>query len=176
MEVRVSNLRKLKQDLLDFQPTHVISVLDPDFAERQHLEFTAGIPVLRAHFFDDDDLTKQRGAVDAYVEDILRFLRDEVLSTPSARLLVHCHAGASRSPAIAFAAYCLTMEAEHLAFGAMLNICNKPWPSENVVGIVDRMLERDGRMIEALRCYADRYPRRYQAYQRLNRRRDLFAC
>ncbi|UTY57079.1 hypothetical protein [Massilia sp. erpn] len=175
MDIKVSSLIQLKRSVAEFEPTHIISVLDPDFAACHPLAFGADVKVHHAHFYDDDDLARQTGSVEAHLAPVLQFLRQEVLSSDSHRLLVHCHAGASRSPAIAFMTYCLALGCEVEAFEQLLKICNKPWPSENVVKIADQMLDRKGRMIAALQAYRANCPRRFEAYQRLNRRRNLFV-
>ncbi|AVR98921.1 dual specificity protein phosphatase family protein [Pseudoduganella armeniaca] len=174
MEIKVTSLKRLKQAVVEYAPTHVVSVLDPDFSARHDLPFDPTIDVLRLAFYDDDDLAHQTVPVEHYVRQIADFLQ-QARSTPASRLLVHCHAGASRSPAIAYMAYCIELGSERAAFEQLMRICNKPWPSEHIVGLADRVLNRNGRMLEQLRAYRDRYPRRFAAYQRLNRRRDLFS-
>lgn len=149
-------------------------MLDPDFGQDHPLRFASGIRVLHTHFFDDDDLGRQEVPVMTHIEAVCDFLRS-AMSTPSpSRLLVHCHAGASRSPAIAFVAYCLMGGTEEKAFEKMLTLCNKPWPSENVVQIADALLDRNGRMTTALRLYQNRHPYRLRAYQRINGKRNIF--
>lgn len=75
-----------------------ISISDPDApAARVSSRFAA---VLRLHF---DDVTERGEESDIlFAEEHAREIRDFVASWPNAsRVVVHCHAGVSRSPAVA---------------------------------------------------------------------------
>ena len=112
------------------------------------------------------------------VRELIGFIGDWVdrkRSDEAARLLVHCHAGASRSTAIAFVA--LAMQRDHGqeqdAFTELLRITNKPWPNINVVRFANSLLDRKGRLIAPLQAYRTAFPRRIEAYRRLNRKRGI---
>jgi 8-oxo-dGTP diphosphatase len=176
--IRVSALfrGRLQRDLVEFRPTHVVSLLDPSIATHRIPAFTPSIQVLERRFSDGDD-PKSHPLTEATVCDIVSFAADWVdlrANNEEARLLVHCHMGASRSTAVAFVALAIVHGPgrESDAFDAALSILNKPWPNINLVKLADRQLGRDGALLEQLLAYRARYPRRIRAYARLNRLRD----
>lgn len=90
---------------------------------------------------------------------------------------MHCHAGVSRSTAMAYAllAHRFGAGREGEAFAALLTIVNKPWPNRRIIEIVDTLLGREGRLLEPLDAMRDRHPRRLDAYHRFNARRGLIS-
>ena len=129
--------------------SHVLSILDPDwpvpeafgsFGEHDRLE-------VRFH----DVIEESPAAVapgPAHVERLLAFGRG---LTPEAHLLVHCHAGVSRSSAamallIAQAMPALGAEA---IFAEILRIRPQIWPNLRIVEFGDRALGRNGALIAA---------------------------
>jgi predicted protein tyrosine phosphatase len=62
---------------------------------------------------------------------------------------------------------------EQEAFAALLARTVKPWPNRRMVGLADAGLARSGTLLQPLDAYRCRFPRRYDAYMRLNRRRVL---
>ena len=92
-----------------------------------------------------DHVLAQRSHLDALFGFLQRWDRE----TP---LLIHCYAGVSRSPAIAFLALCLlapaTPETEH----ARRLRASSPTatPNGRLVALGDALLRRDGRMVEAI--------------------------
>jgi predicted protein tyrosine phosphatase len=66
-----------------------------------------------------------------------------------------------------------TQGQEQDAFADLLRITNKPWPNINVVKLADDLLARDGRLLAPLQAYRASFPRRIDAYRRLNRKRGI---
>ncbi len=176
--LRVSALfaGRVHLDVGEFRPTHVVSLLDPSIDLSKVPSF-GGASSLQRQFNDGDapsasPLTEEimRELID-YIERWAALLR----SGETARMLVHCHMGASRSTAVALVALSILRgeEGETQAFEDLLSITNKPWPNINVVRLADDILARNGRLI----CELDRYrlanPNRLAAYRRLNGRRGL---
>jgi predicted protein tyrosine phosphatase len=134
-------------------PSHVLSLLDPgvpvppelgSFADDQRLE-------LRFH----DIIEEQSGMFPPepeHVRQLLALGRDVLTGTGDDRhLLIHCHAGFSRSPAafallLAQAQPC--MPAESVA-AEVLRIRPTAWPNLRIVELGDRMLGRNGELVEA---------------------------
>ncbi|TCZ56680.1 tyrosine phosphatase family protein [Roseicella aquatilis] len=131
--------------------SHVLSILDPDwpvpeafgsFGEHAKLE-------LRFH----DVIEASAGYVAPREEDvraILAFGRDLQVEAAS-RLLVHCHAGISRSTAsmaLILAQAQPDLPAEDLLQG-ILGIREKAWPNLRLLEIGDAMLGRGGTLPEA---------------------------
>lgn len=80
--------------------SHVLSILDPDWpvpeafgAFGEHAKLG-----LRFHDVIDDSNTDSSGPEPEHVADLLAFGRT-LLTEPTAHLLIHCHAGVSRSTA-----------------------------------------------------------------------------
>ena len=133
--------------------SHVLSILDPDhpvpeafgaFGEHEKLE-------LRFHDIIDETpglLAPQP----AHVEAILALGRD-LLSQPAGtmRLLVHCHAGISRSTAsmVLILAQALPDLAAGVVVQRVHSIREKAWPNLRLVEIGDALLGRGGTLVEA---------------------------
>jgi predicted protein tyrosine phosphatase len=174
LQIRVSAMfdNRLARDLTAFAPTHVVSLLDPSLAAERRPVFALGPQVFQRSFFDVEDETAD-GPAHAVVRDLVTFLE---AAAPDARLLSHCHMGASRSTAAAFIALNLRhgADAEGVAMDELLRITNKPWPNRRLVVLADELMGRRGAMVAALDRYRDAYPRRIDAYRRLNGRRGLY--
>lgn len=133
--------------------SHVLSILDPDwpvpevfgtYGEHAKLE-------LRFH----DVIEEFAGAVPPSEEDVARLLafgRDLMAEpAPSAHLLVHCHAGVSRSTAsmALILAEALPDRPAAEIFGEVLRIRRQAWPNLRIVEIGDAMLARNGELVAA---------------------------
>ena len=100
-----------------------------------------------------DDITEHMDGFlapsDAHIEQVLNFVRGWDRSAP---LVVHCYAGISRSTASAFAAVCLLNPHRDEASIAREIRAASPIASPNrlIVGLADKALGREGRMLRAL--------------------------
>ncbi len=141
-------------DHAERQVTHVLSILDPEWPEPEAFGAYGEHRRLELRFHDIIDEAPGTG-YDApqphHVTSLLDFAR--AAGAPS-HLLVHCHAGISRSTAAA-----LLMMAQAApdrdAVQIMAEIVAmrpKAWPNLRMVEIGDRMLGRDGRLIAAARA------------------------
>lgn len=176
MEVKVSALFRVHEDHAAYKPTHVVSVLDPRIEARRVPTFPGTPNVLQLFFYDDDELELQIEPIEFYLRKIVAFLNGFIeFPEKGKRLLVHCHAGASRSPAIAYILFAMELGAgrESEAFDLLLRTTNKPWPNRYLIELADGLLQRDGKLLRPLDEYRRRFPRRYAAYMRLNKNRRL---
>jgi predicted protein tyrosine phosphatase len=131
--------------------SHVLSILDPDwpvptafgsFGEHERLEL---------RFFDviEPDaaaIPPQAG----HVEQLLAFGRDLMAEPPAqAHLLVHCHAGVSRSSAsmALILAQALPQRPAGDIFEEVLRIRPHVWPNLRIVELGDAVLGRGGELI-----------------------------
>jgi predicted protein tyrosine phosphatase len=145
--------------------THVLSILDPawpvpsafgEFGEHERLE-------LRFHDVIEASETMTSPAPE-HVERLLAFGRD-LLAEPAAsgHLLVHCHAGISRSSAAMglILAQALAERSGTEIFAEVLRIRPRAWPNLRMVEMGDAMLGRGGELIAAAhRVYRHQVERR----------------
>jgi predicted protein tyrosine phosphatase len=84
-----------------------------------------------------------------HVEQLILFVRRWRRDTP---LVVHCYAGISRSTAAAFVSVCaLNPQSEERTIASALRRASPTaTPNLRIVTLADRLLGRDGRMIEAV--------------------------
>jgi predicted protein tyrosine phosphatase len=137
--------------------THVLSILDPDWPDPE--AFVAYDPhhrtILRFHDAVEPGanvVLPQLG----HVEAILAFgraLGHDAEARDEGHLLIHCHAGVSRSTAAMamLLAQLYPDEDEDRLFGRLLEIRPQAWPNSVMIGFADDLLSRGGRMTEALR-------------------------
>lgn len=160
---------------------YVLSILDPGypipeyftrFSERNRLELR----------FNDiiDETPGQLLASPADIDELLRFGQRIELDAP-ANVLVHCHAGVSRSTAAA--ALMLAQARPALSgseiFDAMLHIRDWAWPNLRMVELGDIALGRKGELVAAAgRLYAHQINQCHELvpyFHGLSRDRELRA-
>jgi len=157
--------------------THVLSILDPDWPDPA--AFRAFDPHFRATFrFHDaiepgpDILLPQRGDVEA----ILTFGRD---AAEAGGLLIHCHAGISRSTAatLMILAQAHPREREDELAERLLQNRLQAWPNSRMITFADELLDRHGRLSAATAgIYArqlERRPELAEIMRRGNRAREV---
>lgn len=147
-EIRISSLKRVAEECRQWRATHVVSLLDPDIQAEN-------LPMLSRHvnhdrfFFYDEDESSGGRQLEVRLESILTCLWKDALRQRSNRLIIHCHAGASRSPALLYILLCQAMgnAREEDAFARLLQVTNKPWPNRQMIASADQMLGRDGKML-----------------------------
>jgi predicted protein tyrosine phosphatase len=143
-------------DHRDAKVTHVVSILDPltpepeafgSYGEHAKLE-------LRFHDVIEDNVTGYASPQMGHIEELLAFGRD-AMAEPRAdgHILIHCHMGISRSTA---AAVLLLAESRpdwsapevmrHVA-----GIRSKAWPNLRMIELGDRILDKGGNLVKAVR-------------------------
>ncbi len=133
--------------------SHVLSILDPEFPVPEAFG-TFGEHVKLELRFDDiiEDTPGQRAPDAEDVRRILAFGRD-LLAEPaaSARLLVHCHAGISRSTAsmALILAQALPDQPAATILGMVHEIREKAWPNLRLIELGDALLQRGGTLVAA---------------------------
>jgi predicted protein tyrosine phosphatase len=133
--------------------SHVLSILDPGFPVPE--AFGAFGPHEKLELrFDDiiEDLPGQLPPQPEHIERILAFGRT-LAAEPrrDAHLLVHCHAGISRSTAsmVLLVAQALPDLPADRVLARIHGIREKAWPNLRMIEIGDAMLRRNGTLIEA---------------------------
>ncbi len=164
--------------------SHVLSILDPatpvpeafgTFGEHEKLELR----------FDDiiDTTPGLQVPQPQDVERILAFGRDLLAEPrPTAHLLVHCHAGISRSTAsmALIIAQALADQSAATILGMVHGIREKAWPNLRIIEIGDAMLGRGGSLIEAThalhRLQLERRPHLADLMEQGGRGREVAAA
>lgn len=131
--------------------THVLSILDPGFADPDAFGAFGEHERLDLRFHD---ITEERPAMRlAQSEDVaalLRFGRD-LMREPQAHLLVHCHMGVSRSTA-AMALILAQARPDRPALEALAEVRRirpRIWPNLRIIELGDALLGRKGELVEA---------------------------
>jgi predicted protein tyrosine phosphatase len=130
-------------------PSHLISLLAPE----NMIDTPAGVAPARHLRLGVHDIPyPQAGMVApdaATVEALLAFGRGWDASAP---MLIHCHAGISRSTASAFIIACdRNPAAEELQIAlAMRRLSPQAFPNRRLVAFADDILGREGRMLDAV--------------------------
>ena len=164
--------------------SHVLSILDPEwpvpeafgtYGEHERLE-------LRFHDVIEAD-ERMPGPTAAHVEQLLRFGEDLMAEPPpQAHLLVHCHAGISRSTAsmTLILAQALPQYSAADVLEEVLRIREKAWPNLRILELGDAMLGRGGTLVAAA---ADLYRRQLvrrswlaEEMTRMGRAREVAAA
>jgi len=139
--------------------THVLSILDPGWPEPEALgAFEEGQRLeLRFH----DVIDPQPGSIlpeSRDVEQLLAFGRDLNNEGGAAHLLVHCHAGVSRSTAAAMLILAQNRPdrpADEALF-EVVRLRPRAWPNLRILELGDALLGRRGEIVEVARTYYQR--------------------
>ncbi len=128
--------------------SHVLSILDPEWPVPEAFGGFGEHAKLELRFHDVIEETPGRVAPERDdVEAILAFGRDlQGEPAAAARLLVHCHAGVSRSTAsmaLMLAQARPSLPAERILQG-VLGIRDKAWPNLRLLELGDALLGRNG--------------------------------
>jgi predicted protein tyrosine phosphatase len=143
-------------------PTHVLSILDPGWPEPDILRGFAVHRRLKLHFHDVIEPLPGWIAPERWdVELLLAFGRDIAGAddaAPGVHLLVHCHAGVSRSTAAAI----LLLTQRHGARPAdeavaeVARLRPQAWPNLRILELGDAALGRRGEIVSAARAQYQR--------------------
>ncbi|HEY2179516.1 MAG TPA: hypothetical protein VGH15_13125 [Caulobacteraceae bacterium] len=133
--------------------THVVSILDPGWPEPDEIERWEGCERLLMRFHDvieaDAEDWVEAPATD-HVAELLEFGRGLPTDRP-VHLLVHCHAGVSRSTASALVLMAQREPSRDPGdiIGEITRCRPQAWPNLRIVEIGDALLGRNGALIEA---------------------------
>jgi predicted protein tyrosine phosphatase len=149
-------------DLLDHDISHVLSILDPDWPDPA---LFAGFPADRREVFRFHDVIDEAFGCTAPIRaDVQRLLilGERWRDTGVRHLLIHCHAGISRSTAAAAALLAQRHPGqEDDAFRCIAGIRSWSWPNSRMVEFADSLLGRKGRLIAAMRRHHGRMIERW---------------
>ena len=134
--------------------SHVLSIIDTHEPRPSALDDFHGIDHELIRF--DDVVAEYPGfeaCTPAHIVRVLEF-GERAHADPTGHVLVHCHAGVSRSTAAA--AILMTQHApgqEEAAFLKLLDLRKHGWPNTRMVEFADQLLKRDGAMLRGLVAY-----------------------
>lgn len=158
--------------------SHVLSILDPDWPEPS--AFWAFDPHMRTTLHFHDAIEPEPGILlpeKSHVETILAFGRD--VGDDLRHLLIHCHAGISRSTAAMamILAQASPDQSDDAIMDRLLTIRPQAWPNSRMIAFADELLGREGRLSGAAnRIYARRLaaqPQLAETMRKLNRAREV---
>lgn len=149
--LHVCSLSRLNETVERTGATHMVSLINADTAVTRPLRIAAD-----RHLFlgFNDIVAPVEGLVppaEAHVAELIRFIRSWDRQGP---LVVHCWAGISRSTAGAYIAACtLNPGADEQELAAELRRrAPSATPNARLVAFADKILGRDGRMIDGVRA------------------------
>ncbi len=130
---------------------HVISFLDPDYDADEHFVALAGIERSEFRFHDviepgDGQILPERDAIVT-----LLTIGEALRERARAGVLVHCHAGISRSTAAAAILMAQFNPGQEAAVCERLTaIRPQAWPNSRMIRFADELLARDGALVAAV--------------------------
>jgi predicted protein tyrosine phosphatase len=151
-ELKISNKREARQ-LSQEWATHTISLLSPSLIkdDNRKLPVAGKDSVLRRYYFDDINPNhvsnkSKKAATLEQIQDILGFTAP---LTSTDKLLVHCAAGFSRSPAVACGVLCQHGLTPYEAVKYVLSIRPQAFPNQHVLRLFDDILGLEGQLVPA---------------------------
>jgi predicted protein tyrosine phosphatase len=133
--------------------SHVLSILDPEWPVPEAFGSFGEHEKLELRFHDViEDTERNQGPREEHVMQLLGFGRDLIAQpSPQAHLLVHCHAGISRSTAsmTLILAQALPQRGADEILREVLRIRSKAWPNLRIIELGDAMLNRGGTLVAA---------------------------
>jgi predicted protein tyrosine phosphatase len=135
--------------------THVLSILDPGWPEPDSLSRFDINRRLRLRFHDVIESQPGWIAPERWdVELLLAFSRD-LAATGKTHLLIHCHAGVSRSTAAATLVMAQISPVRPAAevLQEVVRLRPRAWPNLRILELGDEILGRHGEIVEAARVH-----------------------
>jgi len=134
--------------------SHILSIIDTNEPRPPALDDFRKVDHELVRF--DDVVAEYPGFEACTVQHIARMLEfgERAHKAPGSHILVHCHAGVSRSQAAA--AILMTQHApgqEEAAFLRLLELRQHGWPNTRMVKFADQLLKRDGALLAGLLAY-----------------------
>ncbi|MEA2754948.1 MAG: hypothetical protein QOJ54_1237 [Aliidongia sp.] len=135
--------------------THVLSILDPGHPALEAFGAYGEHARLELRFHDAIDQRPEEDMPQPHhVDAILAFGRAMMAESGEKRLLVHCHAGVSRSTAstILLLAQAAPERPAEAIMAEVARHREKAWPNLRMIEIGDALLGRNGSLIRAVRA------------------------
>jgi predicted protein tyrosine phosphatase len=164
--------------------SHVLSILDPDWPVPEAFGAFGEHAKLELRFHDIiEDAEGQLAPREEHAAELLAFGRDLMAEpAPDAHLLVHCHAGISRSTAsmALILAQALPQVPAPTILSEILRIREKAWPNLRLLELGEPMIGRPGELSRAARHIyrhqLDIRPHLSEFFERGGRGREVAAA
>jgi predicted protein tyrosine phosphatase len=155
--IRICGLDELADEMSEFAPSYVVSILDPGEDDGEPLVFPASVSVLRLRFYDFHSMGGMVGKALArqgrdenpsidHAEAIIAFGRG---IPAGAKVLTHCWAGISRSTAAAYLLARLYLD-DAEAMKLVMKLRPGAMPNRLLLKFGNRVLGTGGRMASAV--------------------------
>jgi predicted protein tyrosine phosphatase len=142
-------------DYRDRRVSHVLSILDPDWPEPTAFDGFPDHRRLRLDFHDViDDIPDRVPPARHHIEKLLAFGRAVGDGeTDRTHVLVHCHAGISRSTAALALLLCqwYRLKSPRDVLAEVIRIRSQAWPNLRMIELGDELLSLGGALIAAAR-------------------------
>ena len=132
-----------------YQPSHLVSLLSPDYMHYAPTGFPEARHLRLALHDIAEPAAGMMAADETHLAALLAFARGWNAKRP---LLVHCWAGVSRSTAAAYTILC-----DRAGRGAEPRLARElrvraphAWPNRRMIRLADTLLDRQGAMVEAV--------------------------
>jgi predicted protein tyrosine phosphatase len=148
--------------------SHVVSILDPDWPDPD--DFRAYGPHRRVVWRFHDVTETGPGVTAPELRDVeaILALGESLRAEPVEHLLIHCHAGVSRSTATAVILMAQdNPDREAEVFTELARSRPRSWPNARMIGFADALLGRDGALIGALIRHRRRIAAEYDEFAEL---------
>jgi len=148
--LHVCSLSKLQETVEKSRATHLVTLINGDMPVPTPPTISADRHLFLAF---NDIVSPVKGLVppsEGHVEKLLRFIRRWDRQSP---LVIHCWAGISRSTAGAYITAC-ALNPDHCEADlakVLRQRAPSATPNARLVAMADNILQRDGRMIDAIR-------------------------
>jgi predicted protein tyrosine phosphatase len=147
--IHVCSLARLQETVAATGASHVVTLINKTYP----VATPQGVLAEKHLWIDIDDISAPLDGYilpqDHHVEQLLAFVRKWDRARP---LVVHCHAGISRSSAAAFVSACALAPTrdERMIALAVRQASPTALPNKRIVSLADRLLGRKGRMVAAV--------------------------
>ena len=155
--IHVCSFARLNQTIEATGARHVVTLLGVEDQVPLPSQIARG-NYLRLHVHDIVETTPGQIPPDAeHVERLIAFVRGWKRETP---MVIHCWAGISRSTAAAFTTVCALNPArdENEIAAALRKASATAQPNARIIRLADRLLGRNGRMVEAVQAISPSVP------------------
>jgi predicted protein tyrosine phosphatase len=163
LNIAISSLYDAKRRVRAGLFSHVISIADSteDLRELSDEHEYGNLDHFFVAIFEDVEEAKRakrpnaRFAQREHIQGILNFTQN---LTPNDRILIHCHAGISRSPAVALGVHCQHGATPEEAVSKILEVRHSAFPNLLVTTLMDNELGLKGELIMAVEKFRKTHP------------------